>query len=555
MGSSEISIYRLTMIKKLWTLKVFLLVFIFLIFLLPLFNPGVFTSHDGITHIVRIAAYRESILSGNFLVRWATNFSYGFGNPLFTFIYPLPYYFGSLIHFLGFSYQDSFKLMLGLSFILAPLTFYLWVLEFSSKKNAFLSSLVYAFAPHHFLDFYIRAGIGDMFGYFLIPLCFLSIEKTYKKPSLKYFLVGSFSYAFLILSHNGLALMFTPLFIIYAFFKWNKKKIKNLVFSISFFLYGLLLSAFFWLPALFERKYLTALDIFDKNYLSHFSQFTRLVYSAWDFGVNTNEPGGLSPQIGIAHLLIVLAALFLYKKIKKTQKKFLLFWISVFLLSIFLSTSASLFFYERLSVLRSFQFPWRFLIFAAFSSAVISVFVFELLSKKIKYIIAAFLIIYSFQFTAVSGFQNKNDKFYESFNSSGFDHGEGLTRWVAGDPSFLPKSKLEIIQGQGKILSFSQKGTEQKAIVDVGTNVKILNNTTYYPGWNVLIDGKNTLIEFQDINHRGLISFPVQKGSHEIAISFRETRFRLFSDLVSILSLLFLASFIIIVKIRKIVIK
>jgi uncharacterized membrane protein len=543
------------MIKKTRTIKSLFLVFIFFIFLLPLLNPGIFISHDGVTHIVRIAAYNESILNNNYLVRWATDFNYSFGNPLFIFIYPLPYYLGSLIHLLGLSYQDSFKLILGLGFILAPFIFYLWVSEFSSKKTAFISSLFYVFAPHHLLDFYVRAGIGDIFGYFLIPLCFLSIEKIYKKPSLKYFLIGSFSYAFLILSHNGLAFMFSPLFVIYVFLRWSKKKARNLIFSLSFFLYGLFMSAFFWIPALFERKYLATLGIFDKNYLSHFPKIINLIYSPWAFGVNVNEPGGLSPQIGIIHVLIVLMVLFLYKKIKKVYKKLLLFWIIIFLISIFLSTSSSSILYERLSLLRSFQFPWRFLVFAAFSSSVISVFVLDILSERIKYIILVILLIYSYQFAAVGGYQNKNDAYYENFVGIGFDHGEGLTRWVAGNPSSLPKNKFEIIQGQGKVLNFDQKGVEQKLRVYAESNINILDNTTYYPGWKVFVDGKETSVEFQDINHRGLITFPVQKGNHEILIRFKETSLRLFSDLISFLSLLFLASFVITVRIRKIVTK
>jgi uncharacterized membrane protein YfhO len=65
-----------------------------------------------------------------------------------------------------------------------------------------------------------------------------------------------------------------------------------------------------------------------------------------------------------------------------------------------------------------------------------------------------------------------------------------------------------------------------------------LDNTIYFPGWQVLVDGQKTPIEFQDMNHRGFITFSVPKGMHNIEVVFRESAVRLFSDMISLFSII-----------------
>ncbi len=69
------------------------------------------------------------------------------------------------------------------------------------------------------------------------------------------------------------------------------------------------------------------------------------------------------------------------------------------------------------------------------------------------------------------------------------------------------------------------------------TNGRIRENTLYFPGWNVLVDGLKTPIQFQDPKSRGLMTFPVLKGKHAIRIIFKETKIRLLSDVLSLFAL------------------
>jgi uncharacterized membrane protein YfhO len=70
----------------------------------------------------------------------------------------------------------------------------------------------------------------------------------------------------------------------------------------------------------------------------------------------------------------------------------------------------------------------------------------------------------------------------------------------------------------------------------------ILDNTAYFPGWKVTIDGEKTSIQFQDMDHRGLMEFNVPSGKHNVRVEFKETLIRLLSDIVSVVSLVLVAA-------------
>ena len=83
--------------------------------------------------------------------------------------------------------------------------------------------------------------------------------------------------------------------------------------------------------------------------------------------------------------------------------------------------------------------------------------------------------------------------------------------------------------------------TKHDYVVDVTSDsVRMLDNTLYFPGWTVYVDGikKNvTDILFQDPNYRGLINFFLTKGSHTINIRFENTKVRTIAELLSLFSL------------------
>ncbi len=156
------------MIKKFQF--IFLLILILLPAILDLFHPGLFISHDGQDHVARIANFHQSLSEGNLIPRWAANLNWGFGHPILMFLYPLPSYFASFFHFLGFSLVDSTKAVFVLGFVLSGIFMYLWIREFWGEEAGLVSGILYMFAPYRFVDLYVRGAIGENLAFVWPPL-------------------------------------------------------------------------------------------------------------------------------------------------------------------------------------------------------------------------------------------------------------------------------------------------------------------------------------------------------------------------------------------------
>jgi hypothetical protein len=65
----------------------------------------------------------------------------------------------------------------------------------------------------------------------------------------------------------------------------------------------------------------------------------------------------------------------------------------------------------------------------------------------------------------------------------------------------------------------------------------MVDNTFYFPGWTVEIDGVSTPIEFQDPVFRGIITYKIPQGDHTVRVSFKDTKVRMLSTLLSLMGL------------------
>lgn len=127
------------------------LLLIILVSFLPLFS--FFTTsllphtHDGLVHLPRMGAFYKALLDGQFPVRWAGDLNYGYGMPLFNFIYQLPYFVASFFLLLGLGLVNSFKITLALSFLLSGIFMFLFAKELTrDSKSALLVTIMYQFS-------------------------------------------------------------------------------------------------------------------------------------------------------------------------------------------------------------------------------------------------------------------------------------------------------------------------------------------------------------------------------------------------------------------------
>ena len=250
-----------------------ILLILSLVPLLDLASPGLPITHDGQDHVARIASFYQSLSEGNIIPRWAGNLNWGYGHPILMFLYPLPSYAASLFHFIGFSFVDSTKLVFAVAYIASILAMYLWARDQWGKPAGFVASLLYGFAPYRFVDLYVRGAIGEHVAFIFPPLILWSL---YNKRTV----IGAISVAGLMFSHNAVSLMFAPVIVLYILYL-NRSYLQSLV-TVAL---GSLLSAFFWMPVLYEGKYTLRDIVTNEDFTSRFVQFSQLLYTPWNYGI------------------------------------------------------------------------------------------------------------------------------------------------------------------------------------------------------------------------------------------------------------------------------
>ncbi len=533
---------------KNWILNlVFILVLI--VPLISLLNQGLPFTHDGRDHVARIANFYQSLSEGIIIPRWAGNLNWGYGHPIPMFLYPLPSYTASLFHLIGFNFIDSTKLVFALGFALSGYFMYLWLSQFLRREEAIFGGVLYVYAPYRFVDLYVRGAIGENFAFIFLPLILLFLYKLYKKQNVFNFSLLSISLAFLILAHNALSLIFLPFLFFYTVFLWSRLKFKKsyLIYSLTSIMLGFLLSAFFWLPALLEGKYTLRNILTSGTYIRRFVDFNSLIYGPWNYG----QSGEFTVQLGPIHwisFLVSFIALFYFKLKKKNNFWLVLAGIIYTIVGIFLMLIESNFIWEKIMILQNFQFPWRLLAIPVFSMSLLGALTVSILKervrKKVIFGLIAVLFLLSISYMKPKGYLIKPESFYTGVFESTTDTGESSPIWSVRFMEKKPATPIQVIEGRGEVKEVIHK-TNYRVYEFEGINsARLLVNTLYFPNWTIYVDGKKEPTQFQDPKYRGLMTFYVTGRNHKIEAVFENTKVRTYSDIISLISLLFIVSLI-----------
>lgn len=524
----------------------YLLIVIFLSFisLFPLLHSGLPPTHDGEYHVVRFYEFDKVLREGIWYPRWAPDLNFGFGIPLFNYVYPLPNYIASFLHMFGVSFIDSFKLNMFIASIIGAIFFYLWTKEFWGKEGAVISSVFYTFSPYHFVDIYVRGSVGEVWALALYPGFLWALTKYLQKQDKLFYALSAIFFALIIFSHNILALMFVPLSVSYALFLiWKTKK--SILLIVQPFFLGMGLSSIFWLPALFEKKYVVGLEIY--NVLSNFPDLYQLLVPSWGSGFFNDAvfQNQMSVQIGIANLLAILLSfvvLLILKKRKDQLYFVVLFFLAWVVFLFFLITPYSLFIWKNIPFMNYFQFPWRFLSIMILSTSFLAgstVHLWEPTVVAIVLILLTFAL--SIGYTSPAYYYMRDDNYYTSrrnFMDGTNSPGNVFnTVWAQGN---LKRGNNKLADNsQVSLLSENISSADYNFVIESASDTKVTVNTLYFPGWKSYIDNKAVLVN----NNDGFISLFLPKGRHKLRITFEDTLVRSISKLVSGVFLLFLCLF------------
>lgn len=525
--------------NKKYLLMLFLLVVPIVI---PFFKKGFFLTDDGEWMVVRLTDFHRSVVSGQIPVRWASRLNFGFGYPVFDFLYPLSLYVGEIFHLVGLSFVSSIKAVFVISFLFSAYFMFLFAKEVWGKLGGFFSALLYVYVPYRFLDVYVRGSIGEVVALTFVPLVFYGMKLLSDgKKKNRGLIIGSVAFACLVASHNIIAMLFAPFIIGYSLYLFLGSKDRKMAFlNFGFFIMlSLLLSCFFWLPALYDKQFTILDQTSVANYWEHYPTIQQLIVPKWGYGpsiVGDNDKP--SYQIGIVHLaVVVLSIFFIVKKVIKNRQERLysILSLTMFIVSFALMCSFSRQVWSIVPVLWRAQFPWRLLSLTMFSSAFLGGLIGNWLFKKLKtfgVILFTLVVLFSyFSYAKPETYVFREDGYYSTNEATTTVLDEYMPIWAKEKPLEHSPGKIEL-SDDGVASDLFYNSRVVKFIFEGKKQAKVRFNVLYFPGWSLRIDGIQQAISYD--NQKGLIEAKIPEGTHKVSLSFGETPIRLFSDLLSL---------------------
>ena len=525
-----------------------------------LFKPGYFSMHDDL-QIGRLYEMDLCFRDGQIPCRWVPDMGYSYGYPLFNYYPPFPFYLGELIHKFGFSFIDTTKILFILGFLVSGILMYLFARKLWGVYGGLLSAVLYLFAPYHSVDVYVRGAMNEFWALSFLPGVFWAVYEIIEKKERKFIPVLALLFGLLLLSHNLMAFIFPPTIIVFSLLLiWLKKKnfkekITNLFLG-SILSFGL--AAFFTLPVLLEKKFVHVETMLMGyfNYLAHYVSIGKMLFTRfWGYGSSgwlqeTGMPFQVGfPQWPLAILVVILFdILYLKKKIKKEHLFIGIYFLLLFLFTLFLVHPRSVFIWDRIPLLAYLQFPWRFLTLVIFSISVLGGgLVFILKQKKLQAIcfvlLSASVILLNYSFFRVEKTLQVTDT-EKLFSAKGFNKLQTdaifdyLPVYAKAPPGGPAPQKPEVKSGAVEI-SEIKKGTNWYTFRTKAEGSSKLQVPIYdFPGWTAFINSKKT--EISHDNYLGLITINVPGGINEIKLYLKNTLVRSAGNLISLFSWVFL---------------
>lgn len=556
----------------------YLIIIFFATFLLGnLFAPGFFPIHDD-TQVTRVYLMAKSLSDGMFPVRWVSDLGYGYGYPIFNFYGPFAYYIGAIFVLLGISPLTATKIMIAFPVFVLGIGAYLLAEKFWGRSGALITSILAMSAPYVALLIFVRGAVGELYGLAFIPLVLYSLYNLYETKRVRFLFLAAIFQAALITSHN-LTAFYSGIFIfifvlIISFIAYRKKQLYSVFQIVSAVLLGVLLSSFYWLPAILEMRFTNVISQVGggADFRDHFVCLPQLWESSWGFGGSVKGCiDGLSFRLGKAHILLAIIALPLVFILKEKKPKLALAVGFLFLtIATFLTTHASMFIWENLAPFAYIQYPWRFLGMMSLSSAFISgslvLYLDFLKIKKSKNfyitcilsvaVLGLVVALYFKLFNPQTIIPNASED-YTAKNIINFKISKISDEYLPSDfikplsEKDLPTSRLEVVSPSGvslDILEIESLTHREAYKISINEQADLKWNIASFPAWRIYLDG-NPIDKLKSSN--GTI-FTVPAGKHDIEAVYESTPVQKIANLASMIGVFIIIVGIIISSRRRI---
>ncbi len=516
-----------------------------LLFTRALFRGNLLDGHDSLEYPPRLTEFARILGDHQFPPIWAPDLGNGHGQPLFEFAPPLIYTTAWPFFKAGMSLANSLQFGLAILFALGAIAVFLIGRKLSFSRIASVgAAAAWLFAPYQALDIYVCGRFAESAAIAVAPIALLGLIAALQSPTAINVVLGAIAVAMLPLAHNAIALLMFPAFaaLVVARTAVSTHRLKTTAAGAAVIVGGLGLSAYFWLPALFERN-LVKTDLLTTgllNWTNYIISPFQLLWSPWGYGYAARGPmNGISYSLGLGHLALAIAGLVIALRATNLTRRFdALVFAGASIAAALLATDLSWAIWERVATLQYLAYPWRTLCVPALFMPLLALYAFDRIGPRPASAAIVILVLLNVAHAQPKGIQSYDDAYYgaDSIAHLGINtttREEYEPRTVLKRPSF-DSFALRGVDSAPVVSQFDATSDRQSFKVEASEPAVIQDSTFDYPGWTVLVDDRE--VATSPAPESGLLTFTVPSGTHDVLVALRPTPIRRWSYYLSIVT-------------------
>ncbi len=558
----------------------------------PLLTPAYFfNAHDARHSVFFLVEFDQTFRDGYLWPRWAPDFAFGYGYPLFNMYAPLAFYAAELLVLLGVGFTAAVKTVYVLATIAAGLGMYGFARRLFGPPAGLLAAVVYMVVPFHLVEIYVRSAYAEYVSLAVIPFVFWAFTELVAAPGRRRLALAGLAYGLLALTHHTSFFTFSPVlmvYILYLILGKNKLNVmalaRHALFAAGAGLLGVLLAAIYLLPVLAETQYIKVEQWTSGSYsyLQHFVYFSQFFEEAWGYGYAGPGPvDDFSFQLGIVVFVLLAFALVVSVRRSYPHRYTAIFFFGAMLAAVLLMSPLAAPVWQVIPIASLVQFPWRLLAVTAFTMSMVSAALVAAIQQGSAgareqggtdagaqldhnsaglYLLALVVVLGSVgyttpQYTDIPAWAETPLAVVNWDRASIVDRVGMVSvtdeqpqtspmeaQYLAGEPL----TTAGIIAGQGAVEMLYHGGASDRIKVTAQTPVTLQFYTYDYPGWQVRLDG-------QPLAHRhepphGLITVDLPAGEHEVELRMGSTPPRALGAILSGLALVAIIALLVVPK-------
>ena len=539
-------------------------------------RPSLPRETDAELHVYRAAELGHALRGGVLYPRWAPNFFFAYGYPIFNYYAPFTYYLANAFDLLpGVDVVAGVKGVFVLGLVLASVGAYVLGRELFSPPAGLVAAAAFTFSPYIlFIDPHARGVMAEHFAICLFPLAFCFLYRLLRgageEETQRLNLWGAvLTTAAIVFSHNLLGLVASGL--LFAFWVWlvvTGVARGRVWWGPAAFGLAASIIAFFWIPAFLERN-AVKLEVvgpghfdFRENFLS----LTELLAPSRILDLGATAPR-YHFNLGLPQWVLALPALSIpflpQSERKRTALFFLLAGLGLIVLQLPVSTPV----WELVPGMEYLQFPWRLLgptsamlaVWTAGSTHLLLAKLLEMGSlSRWRGPILAVLLLFILGFALPLLYPPDWDADFGGTTPAAYVEWErrNLALGTTSTGDFLPvtAAHVQMRPAQSLLDSYQTAGPIDKvdrSALPAGARVEVLEHgpahdrfrtqspvpftlqlyTFHFPGWQAYVDGER--VEIEILGPEGFIAVDVPPGEREVLVRFENTPARVLGWVIS----------------------